>query len=275
MTAFEEFETLLKDARPLPLLEAAAQVPRYADPACEPAAAVEQVLAWRRQLGERVAADASAMNRLRLLNHFFFTELGFRGAAKDYDDPQNSYLHQVIARRRGIPITLSLLYIEIGKGAGLRLQGVSFPAHFLVSLRLGNGAIFIDVFSGGATLSAGGLRELLRQAMPDSPESALDPYLAPAGEHEILARLLRNLKQHHFKARQWPAALEVMNRLVALQPQQGLERRDRATVFEKLECPRAAVSDLVAYLSMAASPPDTGEVRERLALLQQAAARLN
>jgi regulator of sirC expression with transglutaminase-like and TPR domain len=236
---------------------------------------VEQVRAWRRQLGERVAVDAGAMSRLRLLNHFFFTELGFRGAADDYDNPENSFLDRVIARRRGIPITLSLLYIEIGKGAGLGLQGVSFPAHFLVSLRVGKGSLFIDVFGGGATLSAGDLRERLRQAMPDSPESALARWLAPSDEREILARLLRNLKQLHFKARQWSAALEVMNRLVVVQPRQALERRDRATVYEHLECPRAAVSDLVAYLSLEASPPDAGEVRERLARLQLAAARLN
>jgi regulator of sirC expression with transglutaminase-like and TPR domain len=275
MTAFEEFEALVDQARPLPLLEAAAQVPRYADPVCNPAAVVAQVQAWRRQLGERVAADASAANRLRLLNHFFFTELGFQGAADDYENPQNSYLDRVISRRRGIPITLALLYIEIGKGVGLPLQGVSFPAHFLVSLRLGKGSLFIDVFSGGATLSAGDLRERLRQAMPGSPESALAPWLVPAGEREILVRLLRNLKHLHFAAQQWPAALEVMNRLLAVQPQQAPERRDRATVYERLECPRAAVSDLVAYLSGAAAPPDADEVRERLARLLQAAARLN
>lgn len=275
MTALEAFEALVGGTGPLPLLEAAAQVPLYADPACDAPAVLAQVETWRRQIGERVAADASAMNRLRLLNHFFFTELGFRGAADDYDDPQNSWLHRVIERRRGIPITLSLLYIEIGRGAGLRLQGVSFPAHFLVSLRLGEGSLFIDVFGGGATLSAGDLRERLRRAMPGSPETALAPYLAPADDREFLARLLRNLKRLHFEASQWPAALEVMNRLVAVQPQQPLERRDRATVYEHLECPRAAVSDLVAYLSLAASPPDEGEVRERLGRLQQAAARLN
>jgi regulator of sirC expression with transglutaminase-like and TPR domain len=275
MNALEVFEALVDEARPLRLLEAAAQVPRYADPACDPAAVVEQVHAWRRLLGERVAADAGAASRLRLLNHFFFTELGFHGAAGDYDDPQNSYLHRVIERRRGIPITLSLLYVEIGRGAGLRLQGVSFPGHFLVSLRLGKGSLYIDVFGGGATLSAGDLRARLRQAMPGAPEAALAPYLAPADEREVLARLLRNLKRLHFKDRQWAAALEVMNRLVAVQPQQALERRDRAAVYEQLECPRAAVSDLVAYLSLESSPPDAGEVRERLARLQQAAARLN
>lgn len=251
MTAIEQFEAMLRGGAPL--LELAAHLPRYADADCDPAAVVAQVGQWRRQLGERLAADASAGNRLRLLNHFFFVELGFRGATDDYDDPQNSYLHRVIARRRGIPITLSLLYMEIGRGAGLRLQGVSFPGHFLVSLRLGEGSLFIDVFGGGATLSAGDLRERLRQAAPAAPEAALALYLAPAEDREILARMLRNLKRLHFEARQWPAALEVMNRLVAVQPQQALERRDRATVYEHLECPRAAAADLTAYLSLVAA----------------------
>jgi regulator of sirC expression with transglutaminase-like and TPR domain len=271
---FDAFVALLGQRR-LPLLTLAAQLPRYADASCDPAAALAQVAGWCEQLSARVAADASATNRLRLLNHFFFRQLGFAGAVDDYDSVENSYLHRVIARRRGIPITLSLLYAEIGRAAGLQLRGVSFPGRFLVSLRVGTASLFIDVFGGGATLSAGELRARLRKAMPQSPEAALAPFLNAADDREIIARMLRNLKRLHCGARQWPAALEVMNRLVTVLPEDATERRDRALVYEQLECPRAAVSDLVAYLSMSASPPDAADARDRLARLQQAAARLN
>lgn len=258
-----------------PLLIAAAQVPLYREPDCDPQRTVDQVNAWSRQLQARVAADASVATRLRLLNHFFFVELGFSGARRDYNAAENSYLHRVIERRRGIPITLSLLYMEIGRAAGLPLQGVCFPGHFLVKLRMTDGTVFIDVFGGGTTLSQDDLRSRLRASAPALGEAQLGPYLRAAGDAEILARLLRNLKAIHWEARDWPAALEVMNRLVALVPGEAQQLRDRARLYEQLECPRAAVADLDAYLSLSPAPPDVSEVRSRMARLRRAAERLN
>jgi regulator of sirC expression with transglutaminase-like and TPR domain len=147
--------------------------------------------------------------------------------------------------------------------------------HFLTRLRTNDGSVYVDVFGGGRTLSAGELRAALRRALPGTPEAALAPYLRAASDREILARLLRNLKALHWKARQWPQALEVINRLLVVLPEAAQERRDRAWVYERLECPRAAAADLTAYLSSCASLPDAAEVRERRARLQQAAGRLN
>jgi regulator of sirC expression with transglutaminase-like and TPR domain len=261
--------------RASPLLVAAAELPRYAEPGCEPQRVLDQVHTWAAQLRVRVAPDASPFARLRLLNHFFFGELGFTGAGDDYQTPQNSYLHRVVERRRGIPITLSILYMELGRAAGLKLDGVPFPGHFLVSLRLNAGTVFIDVFDGGATLSTEDLRQRLRATLPDESELPLAPYLRAAGEREILARMLRNLKAIHWQAQQWEAALAVVDRLVDLRPEAVEERLDRARLYERLECPRAAVADLVAYLALSASPPDAAEVRRRLAVLQQSASRLH
>jgi regulator of sirC expression with transglutaminase-like and TPR domain len=212
---------------------------------------------------------------VRLLNHFFFAELGFDGARDDYDAAENSYLHRVIERRRGLPITLSLLYLELGRAVGLRLDGVSFPGHFLVRLRLTEGAVFIDVFNGGLSLSTDDLRERLRAMQPQATDAALAPYLRPAGEREILARLLRNLKAIHCRDGQWAEALEVVNRMLAVLPEAAEERRDRARIYARLDCPRAAAADLAAYLSLQPAPADEAEVRRILADLQQAAARLN
>lgn len=261
--------------RPSSLLAAAAQVPLYAEPDCRPQQVLEQVRGWAARLRVRLAQDASPFARLRLLNHFFFGELGFTGAGDDYQSVCNSDLHRVIERRRGIPVTLSILYMELGKAAGLKLQGVSFPGHFLVRLRLNDGTVFIDVFGGGATLSTEDLRQRLRATLPGEADPPLAPYLRAATDQEILARLLRNLKAIHWQARQWPAALAVVDRLVALLPDAAQERLDRAQLYERLECPRAAVADLLAYLSLSAAPADAAEVNQRLARLRQAASRLH
>ena len=263
------------DGQASSLLAAAAQVPIHAEPDLGPQRVLEQVQSWAAQLRLRVAPDASPIARLRLLNHFFFAELGFSGAGDDYQSPHNSYLHRVIERRRGIPITLSILFMELGRAAGLKLEGVSFPGHFLVRLGLNGGTLFIDVHGGGATLSTDDLRRRLPAMLPGQGDPPLAPYLRAASEREILARMLRNLKAIHWQAQQWPAALEIVNRLVDLQPEAAQERLDRAQLFERLECPQAAIADLVAYLSMSASPPDAAEVNRHLACLRQAATRLH
>jgi regulator of sirC expression with transglutaminase-like and TPR domain len=258
------------------LLVAAAQLPLYAEPGCSPQRVLDQVRAWAAQLRLRVAPDASPFARLRLLNHFFFGELGFAGAGDGYQSAHNSYLHRVIERRLGIPIALSILYMELGRAAGLKLEGVSFPGHFLVRLGLNAGTAFIDVYGGGATLSTENLRQRLRATLPGESDPPLAPYLRAASEREILARMLRNLKAIHWQARQWEAALEVVNRLVELLPEAAEERFDRAQLFERLECPRAAATDLVAYLSASAAPTaDATEVERRLAILKRAASMLH
>jgi regulator of sirC expression with transglutaminase-like and TPR domain len=258
-----------------PLLECAATVPQYADDGFAPADVVRCVHAWGEQLAARIAADTSATNRLRLLNHFFFDELHFAPGDNDYYSVDNSYLHRVVERRRGIPITLSLLYMEVGRAIGLKLNGVNFPGHFLVRLPVGDNALLIDVYGRGVTLSAEQLQARAAQAGPAAAEVPLELHLRPAPARDILARLLRNLKAIHARGSDWTALLEVQHRLVLLAPDVPEERRDRALAYEKLECPRAAADDLVAYLSLHADPPDAHEIRDRLARLQRQVQRLN
>jgi regulator of sirC expression with transglutaminase-like and TPR domain len=278
MTHLETFSRLVGggsgDAR-FPLLESAVALAQYADEAYEPGDVVNTVRGWGERLRARIAQDTSALNRLRMLNHFFFDELAFRPNRADYYDADNSYLHRVVERRLGIPITLSVLYIEIGRAINLRLFGVGFPGHFLVKMPVAEGALFIDVFERGATLSAEQLRERLQTALRRKPAYPLEIYLRAASEREIVARMLRNLKSIHVDAEDWTALLEVQNRLIALLPDAAEERRDRSLAFERLECPRAAADDLVAYLSMHPDPRDAVQVRARLSQLQRAAQRLN
>jgi len=277
MTPFETFAGLVDAQRgeSLPLLRSVAHLAQYADAAFNPDATVALVQQWSAQLRERIAPDTSTLNRLRLLNHFFFDELGFHGDHDSYDVADNSYLHRVIERRCGIPISLSFLYVEIGRAAGLKLFGVSFPGHFLVKLLLADSALFIDVFERGMTLSAEELRSRLQTVTRGRAEYPLEVYLRAASDRAILARWLRNLKAAHAGKEDWPALLEVINRLILLLPDDATERRDRALVFERLECPRGAADDLIAYLSMTPDPPDAGEMRHRLAQIQRAARQLN
>ncbi|MCX8114751.1 MAG: tetratricopeptide repeat protein [Burkholderiaceae bacterium] len=277
MNALESFERLIgaRCEAPLPLLEAAASVALYARQDFDPAQVVQTVRTWGERLRARIAPDASSVSRLRMLNHFYFDELGFGPDEDDYYCVDNSYLHRVVERRAGIPITLSLLYIEIGRAIGLKLAGVGFPGHFLVKLAMSEGALFIDVFGRGQTLSADALRARLKAVLRGSDEPPLAPYLRAASEREVLARLLRNLKAIHAENEDWPALLEIQHRLVALLPDVPEERRDRAFVFERLQCPRAAAQDLSAYLAAHPEPADARHLRPRLAALWDAAKRLN
>jgi regulator of sirC expression with transglutaminase-like and TPR domain len=269
-----QFERLLAQ-RPLPLLALAAEVPRYADPALDPAVVVSTVDRWGEQLNARLAPDTAATMRWRQLNHFFFDELGFGPNADRYYDPANSHLHAVIERRRGIPITLALLYIEIGRRAGLKLHGIGFPGHFLVRLALGDGHMFLDMFAEGAPLSEDDLAQRLHAATRGAPDAPLELYLRPASDRDILARLLRNLKLVHLQAGDMDVALQVQHRLVATLPDNAAERRARAAMYEKLECPRAAADDLAAYMDLAPDAPDLRHARDDLQRLRACAARLN
>ncbi len=229
------------------------------------------------KLRNRLPADFSVTHRLVALNNYLFSELGFSGNADSYYDPRNSFLNDVIERKTGIPITLSILYLEIGQRLGLKLKGVSFPGHFLVKVRVSGGELVLDPFAGGRSLSEEDLRERLAQftgpnAAKDLP---LEDFLETATPRQILARLLRNLKGIYLEAKEFDKALGVMNRLVILLPEVPEERRDRGVVYAQLECPRAAQDDLSHYASERPKADDAEAIAAQLAAVTIAAARLN
>ena len=143
---------------------------------------------WRGQLD----AWAVGISDLDGLRHRLFTELGLRGAASDYYNPDNSFLHRVMARRVGIPISLSVLAMEVGWRAGVPLEGVGMPGHFLV--RVPHSGVYVDAFAGGAVLSEAGCEARFRESTGAGPEVAFGPHLLPSvGPHAILGRMLANL----------------------------------------------------------------------------------
>lgn len=259
------------------LLEASLLVACDAYPALDVAAYTARVDAIAERIRGRLAADAFAEQRVAALNHCLYDELGFAGDVATYYDPRNSYLNEVIERRIGIPITLAVLYMELGRRIGLAIQGVSFPGHFLVKLKVKRGHLVLDPFSRGAPQGEAELRRRLARALPDAGAERvdLDTHLRAASAQQILARMLRNLKAIHLKSERPEAALPVMNRMLLVAPDALTELRDRGLLYERLECSRPALADLQNYLRRAPEAPDAALVREKVVALTKAVGRLN
>jgi len=227
---------------------------------------------------ERLPEGPTTADRVFTLNRVLFEEQGFDGAEDDYYDPRHSFLNEVLDRRRGIPITLSILYIEVGRRIGLALEGVSFPGHFLVKLPVQGGDIVLDPFSGGVSLSESELEQRLEwvagqgAARPDAPLGAL---LRSARNREILTRMLRNLKGIYYQSGELDKALEAANWILLIAPEEPAEVRDRGLILEQLECAGAACEDFETYLRLAPHAEDADRIRERLVDLVGAARRLH
>lgn len=183
------------------------------------------------RLKSRIVEGTPAIQRLRVLNQFFYRELGFGPNANDYYDPENSYLNAVLQTRRGIPISLAVLLMEIGQQIGLPLKGVSFPNHFLVRMSIPAGEVVIDPLTG-QTLSKEELQEMLdpyleKEGIEDPNSVPLGVFLQVATHREIVARMLRNLKAIYLQESRWQRLLAVQQRLVILLPESIEEVRDR------------------------------------------------
>jgi len=234
------------------------------------------------RLRARIPQSGGAEERVVALNQFLYDDLGYWGNTEDYYDPRNSYLNEVLDRRTGIPITLGIVYMELGRRLGLPLEGVSFPGHFLVRLRLRGGALVLDPFTGGAPQAEDELRRRLERVIPDRArggvplaELPLDEFLEPASNRQILSRVLRNLKGIYREAGKPERVLEVLNRMLVVSPDASAELRDRGYVYQKLECWRPALKDLTDYLEREPDAPDIDDVRASLLDLSVRCARLN
>jgi regulator of sirC expression with transglutaminase-like and TPR domain len=272
-TALDYFASLVADDASLSQVEAAIAIAQDDFPQLDTQSVLAEIDALAVRLRRLFPADAVPVQRLRWLNRFFFQELGFAGNVNDYHDPHNSYLHRVLSTRRGIPITLAVLYIELATQIGLTARGVSFPGHFLIKLRLHTGRqqgeVVIDPFTG-QSLSRDELDELLapykrHRGLHGEFDVPLGLFLQAATGREVIARMLRNLKEIHRNARDWTRLLAVQRRLVVLLPQAWEERRDRGLAMAELGLHDAAAHDLRAYLEYAVDATDRAWVAERLA----------
>ncbi len=259
------------------LAEASLMLAQDVYPGIEISAYLERLDEIAAAIRGRLARDAFAEQKVLALNYYLFNDMRFCGNVADYYDPRNSYLNEVIERRTGIPITLSILYLEVGKRIGLNLKGVSFPGHFLVKLNVRRGQLVLDPFTGGEAQSEAELRQRLAQVLPSrqAESTSLDPYLQAATPRDIVARVLRNLKNIYMQSGKLENALAVMHRMLLVVPESAEELRDRGLLYQQMECFRPALSDLQNYLRRRPEAPDAVEVHGKVVELKQACAKLN
>ncbi|HKQ24939.1 MAG TPA: tetratricopeptide repeat protein [Burkholderiales bacterium] len=258
------------------LAEAALLIATHVYPDLDVAHYLARIEELAKTLESRIQPDSSSSQRILALNEYLFAELGFAANEKDYYDPRNSCLNDVLDRRVGIPITLSLLYMEIGVRVGLPLQGVSFPGHFLVKCALPEGTVVLDPYSGGISVGLADLQKRLADTRESEVSSSIVArMLVAAGKKEILLRLLRNLKAIYVRSQTFDRALQILHWIVAMAPDQPPELRDRAMIYQELECPRAALADFERYLELSPGCDDRDQIRSRIVELQRQSARLN
>jgi regulator of sirC expression with transglutaminase-like and TPR domain len=212
--------------------------------------------------------DAERYARVTALNAYLFEELGFAGNEADYSDPRNSFLNEVIDRRTGIPITLSLVYMEVARRAGLPVEGINFPGHFLLRCRAGRKHTYaedliIDPFHGGALLSHDLLAQQAAERGDSSEPARFESRLLPrATKQQILSRMLMNLKRVYVNMQSFPQARNIADMLIAVDPSAISELRDRGLLAYNLKDFSGALRDLQAYLKLIPSGAQDEEERK-------------
>jgi regulator of sirC expression with transglutaminase-like and TPR domain len=275
-TPLTYFASLVQSDEYFPLLEAAASLAQDEEPSLD----VQQVLDDVERLLKRVTArmpdEADDLTRLAILTQVFHKDLGFGANANDYFAPENSYINEVLRTRRGIPVSLAVIWLELARALELQAHGISFPGHFLVKVALEGGLVVLDPLTG-ESLGLDSLSERLspyrdladQSAAPDldEGETPLGLYLQACPPRDMLARMLRNLKEIFRSQEDWPRMLQVLDRLVILLPEVWSERRDRGLVHAELGHVHEALRDLRQYLEAVPAGPDTLALRNRVSEL--------
>jgi regulator of sirC expression with transglutaminase-like and TPR domain len=262
---------LVAEDESLPLTEAALSLAQDAYPDLDLQGALAEIDELVVRLQRRMPADADIKQKVGILNRFFFRELGFGSNLNDYYDPDNSHLNVVLKRRRGIPISLAVLYLEMAEQIGIPVRGVSFPGHFLLRVTTPDGDVMLDPTTGHS-LSESEMVEMLEPYVASAGESvsrALRMLLQPATRREIIARMLRNLKATYLQTERWQRLLGVQQRLVILLPESIEEVRDRGFAYARLDYLRPALEDLERYLGDRPDADDATVVESQLHELRQ------
>ncbi len=262
--ARERLAALLGLPGPLRLLEATLQIAAEEHEALDVLDQIARVETIGAEARRRVALLENPFARLDALRILLFEELRFTGNVDHYDDPRNSYLDDVLERKLGIPLTLSILVIEIARRAGLRAEGVGLPGHFIVRVEEFGRRLLIDPFHGGHIVTVEDCKELVVRTTGRASLFRKDS-LDAASPRAMLTRLLLNLKRVHLADGDYKRALGVVERLLVVAPGDAKEIRDRGLLLAHLGQSGAAVQDLQSYLALAPAAPDVDSVRGRLA----------
>ncbi len=272
-TPLAYFASLVQSDADFLLLEAAVSLAQDEYPALDVQQVLGEVDQLLARLKRRISDDATPLQKLRALNQFFFRELRFAGNVNHYYDPDNSYVNIILHTRRAIPISLAVLWIELAQGLGLAARGVGFPGHFMMKVTLPNGQMVIDPLNG-QSLSGEELAERLepyrrRSAQIDELEVPLGLYLQVSPPRDIIARMLRNLKEIHTTQEDWLRLIAVQDRLIVLLPQAWTEYRDRGLAHAKAGHFGLALEDLDTYLRNAKTGVDLDAIAGWVAELRR------
>jgi regulator of sirC expression with transglutaminase-like and TPR domain len=222
----------------------------------------------------RLGSESDVYRTLAVLNDVLFRQHGFRGNRDNYFDPRNSFLNEVLDRRTGIPISLSVLYMEVAQKIALPLQGVGFPGHFLVKYTAVNEEIVIDPFNQGEIRSRKHLQTMLNRLY--GGKVSFDPeFLAAISKKQILMRMLNNLQLIYLRENDLIKGLSIVERLLILDPASAEGIRDRGIIYSKLECFKQALEDLRGYLRLAPQAEDADAIRDQIAILTRQVAQIH
>lgn len=212
---------------------------------------------------ERMGLELEPEKLIKEINRYLFDEEGFRGNSEDYYDPRNSFLNEVIDRQKGIPITLSILYMEIAWRLDLPLVGVGLPGHFIVKYEAADREILINPFHRGTLLSEEDCQRTLDRIY-GGKIAFHRGLLTPVPKRLILTRMLNNLKGIYLERRDFPRALGVVERLLMIHPDSPTELRDRGLVYGEMKILSHAITDLQRYLEIAEEAEDREAIADRL-----------
>jgi regulator of sirC expression with transglutaminase-like and TPR domain len=273
-TPLEYFASLVHSDADFALLEAAVSLAQDEYPEISVQQVLGEVDQLLARLMRRMPEDAGPLQKLRMLNQFVYRDLNFAGNFNNYTDPDNSYVHVVLRTRLAIPISMAVIWLELAQGIGLTARGVSFPGHFMVKVNLSEGQVIIDPLTG-QSLSREDLTERLepfldRDILADAQDVPLGIHLQAAMPREIIARMLRNLKEIHSAQEDWARLIAVQDRLIVLLPQAWSEYRDRGLAHAEAGHPGHALEDLETYLANVGAVEDRAAITARAAELRRA-----
>jgi regulator of sirC expression with transglutaminase-like and TPR domain len=262
----QAFGALLQGPDPsIDLGRAALAVARLEHPNLDETHELARLDALAARVGGGRRADAAALERLR---RFLFEEEGFRGNDGEYYDPRNSCLNDVLDRKLGIPITLSVLTMEVGRRVGIDIAGVGLPGHFIVSAAIGGKPVLLDPFNGGTVLTPATAAEVASRAV-GRPVKLEDAHWTPCSRRQIVVRMLRNLKTIYARQKHWDRALGVIERLLLIDPDAPTHLRDRGTVLVKAGRLWEGAAQWESYLNRYPSAQDAEAFRQELRRVRQ------